>query len=142
MSLGSCSSREKHCCRSVQPSPNKPSRYANNLARSETGLTKGALSGIGFGADDGASLLNTFRGLQHESISQGEAHKALATDLEALVVDPFKDWADKHAERIEDAKRGIFDGRFRAYELTWVDVAKLQNQYHMKMRKADEAEDE
>ena len=100
------------------------------------------LTGIGFGADDGASLLNTFRGLQRESITQGEAHKALARDLEALVVEPFKDWADKHAGRIEGVKRGIFDGRLRAYELTWVDVVKLQEQYHMKTRKADEAEDE
>ena len=100
------------------------------------------LTDFGFGADDGASLLNTFRGLQRESITQGEAHKALAKDLEELVVEPFKDWADKHAGRIEDVKRGIFDGRLRAYELTWVDVAKLQEQYHTKTRRADEAEDE
>jgi hypothetical protein len=100
------------------------------------------LIGTGFDADDGASLLNTFHGLQRESIAQGEAHKALAKDLEELVVEPFKDWADKHARRVEDAKHGLLDGRLRVYEQTLVDVAKLQNQYHIKMRKADEAEDE
>lgn len=99
-------------------------------------------TGIGFGVDDGASLLNTFRGLQRESIAQGEAHKALAKDLEELVVEPFKDWADKHTGRVEDVKRGLLDGRLRMYEQTLVEVSKLQNQYHTKMRKADEAEDE
>lgn len=100
------------------------------------------LTGTGFSADDGASLLNTFRGLQGESIAQGEAHKALAKDLEELVAEPFKDWADKHAGRVEDVKRELLEGRLRVYEQALVDVAKLQNQYHMKMRKADEAEDE
>lgn len=105
-------------------------------------LTNVHSTGFGFSADDGASLLNTFRGLQRESIAQGEAHKALAKDLEGLVVEPFNDWADKHAGRVEAVKRGILDGRLRVYEQTLVEVAKLQNQYHMKMRKADEAEDE
>ena len=99
-------------------------------------------TGIGFSADDGASLLNTFRGLQRESIAQGEAHGALAKDLHDLVVEPFHDWADKHAGRVEGVKRGILDGRLRVYEQGLVEVAKLQNQYHTKMRKADEAEDE
>lgn len=105
-------------------------------------LTNVHSSGLGFTADDGASLLNTFRGLQRESIAQGEAHKALAKDLEGLVVDPFNDWAHKHAGRVEGVKHGILEGRLRVYEQTLVDVAKLQHQYHMKMRKADEAEDE
>jgi len=100
------------------------------------------LIGIGFEADDGASLLNTFRGLQRESIVQGEAHKALAKDLATLVVEPFKDWADKHAGRVEGAKRGLLDGRLSVYEQALVEVAKLQSQYHTKTRKADEAEDE
>lgn len=98
--------------------------------------------GIGFSADDGASLLNTFRGLQRESLAQGEAHKALARDLEELVIDPFSDWAYKHAGRVEGVKRAILDGRLTVYEQTLLDVAKLQGQYHNKMRKADEAEDE
>ncbi len=49
--------------------------------------------GIGFGADDGASLFMTFRGLQDESAAQGQAHKSIAKELETLVVDPFDEWA-------------------------------------------------
>ncbi len=50
-------------------------------------------TGTGFGADDGASLLMTFRGLQSESAAQGQTHKNIAKELETLVVDPFDDWA-------------------------------------------------
>lgn len=54
--------------------------------------------GTGFGADDGASLLMAFRGLQAESIAQGEAHKTVAKELHTLVADPFEGWA--HGYRV------------------------------------------
>ena len=47
----------------------------------------------GFDADDGVSLLMAFRGLQAESISQGQAHNSIAKELTALVADPFDHWA-------------------------------------------------
>lgn len=50
-------------------------------------------AGTGFGVDDGASLLMAFRGLQAESKAQGEAHKAIAKELNTLVADPFNEWA-------------------------------------------------
>jgi hypothetical protein len=50
-------------------------------------------TGAGFGSDDGASLLMAFRGLQAESATQGQAHKAIAGELDSLVADPFELWA-------------------------------------------------
>jgi hypothetical protein len=47
----------------------------------------------GFNADDGASLLMAFRGLQAESFNQGQAHNSIAKELTTLVVDPFDHWA-------------------------------------------------
>lgn len=47
----------------------------------------------GFNADDGASLLMTFRGLQAESVNQGQAHNSIAKELTTLVADPFDHWA-------------------------------------------------
>lgn len=47
----------------------------------------------GFDADDGASLLMSFRGLQAESVSQGQAHNSIAKELNTLVADPFDRWA-------------------------------------------------
>jgi hypothetical protein len=34
-----------------------------------------------------------FRGLQAESATQGQAHKAIAGELDSLVADPFELWA-------------------------------------------------
>jgi hypothetical protein len=48
---------------------------------------------MGFEADDGASLLMAFRGLQVESATQGQAHSNIAKELTTLVADPFQDWA-------------------------------------------------
>lgn len=37
-----------------------------------------------------------FRGLQAESAAQGEAHKAIAKELQTLVGEPFEEWAHGH----------------------------------------------
>src|SRR5215471_10568183 len=53
-------------------------------------------TGPGFGADDGASLLMAFRGLQAEAIEQGRVHKDIAQELLELVADPFDEWAQRY----------------------------------------------
>ena len=50
-------------------------------------------TGSGFSADDGASLLMAFRGLQAESASQAQIHMSISKELETLVADPFEQWA-------------------------------------------------
>ena len=49
--------------------------------------------GKGFNGDERASLLMAFRGLQAESVAQGNAHRAIAKELTDLVAGPFDDWA-------------------------------------------------
>jgi len=68
---------------------------ANDLTRIDTDLR----TATGFSADDGASLLMVFRGLQAESKEQGLAHAAVAKDLHTLVADPFEQWAQGHMVR-------------------------------------------
>ena len=41
-----------------------------------------------------------FRGLEAESRSQGEAHRAVAKELRDLVATPFAEWAEGHRVRI------------------------------------------
>ncbi|KAG6879243.1 hypothetical protein C0992_004236 [Termitomyces sp. T32_za158] len=55
------------------------------------------LKGTGFDADDGASLFTAFRGLQAESVIQGQAHRNIAKELDTLVADPFEQWAGGYA---------------------------------------------
>lgn len=73
-------------------------------------------TGSGFGADDGATLLVAFRGLQAESRKQGEAHRGIAQELDNLVANPFEEWANKHAARVVESKRTLIDGWLRMYE--------------------------
>lgn len=73
--------------------------------------------------DDGASLLVAFRGLQAESMKQGEAHLSIANELENLVADPFESWADRHAARIADSKALLLDGFLGTYEEAVSDVS-------------------
>lgn len=72
--------------------------------------------------DDGASLLVAFRGLQQESVKQGEAHLAIGNELDSLVADPFESWADQHGVRITESKTTLVDGYLKAYEDAVADV--------------------
>ncbi|KAF8074890.1 hypothetical protein FPV67DRAFT_1475342 [Lyophyllum atratum] len=110
------------------------------ISLTNPGLTGPA--GTGFGADDGASLLMAFRGLQAESAAQGQAHKSIANELDTLVADPFEDWARGYGERIKQNKATVIDNWLKSYEQAHGDVAKLKNQYSAKTRRADEAEDD
>jgi len=53
-------------------------------------------SGTAFDADDGATLLMAFRGLQVETAQQGGVHQAIARELHQLVADPFEKWAKSY----------------------------------------------
>jgi hypothetical protein len=79
-------------------------------------MTLNWTTGHGFGVDDGASLLMAFRGLQTESVVQGEVHRGIARDLEDLVLDPFIDWSAKHKDRIYDSRTVILDEWVKGYE--------------------------
>ncbi|KAF9266919.1 hypothetical protein L218DRAFT_1074764 [Marasmius fiardii PR-910] len=113
----------------------------NQLAAALSNLP-GGRPGVGFQADDGASLLMAFQGLQAESASQGRIHKAVAKELETLVADPFEEWADGYKSRLQQSKGVILDQWLKGYETAQADVAKLKQQYLTKTRKADEAEED
>ncbi|KIM44972.1 hypothetical protein M413DRAFT_17839 [Hebeloma cylindrosporum] len=98
--------------------------------------------GTGFNADDGASLLMAFRGLQQESVAQGQAHNNIAKELTTLVADPFDDWAQSYKDRLRQNKLTVIDNWLRSYEQAQGEVAKLKHQYLAKVRRADEAEDD
>ncbi|KAI0272568.1 hypothetical protein BC834DRAFT_857325 [Gloeopeniophorella convolvens] len=98
--------------------------------------------GTGFSADDGATLLMAFRGLQAETTQQGGVHQAIARELQRLVADPFEEWAKGHHAKLRASRTTIIDGYVRTYEHAQADVIKLKNTYLSKVRKADEAEDD
>ncbi|KAH7909071.1 hypothetical protein BJ138DRAFT_1156128 [Hygrophoropsis aurantiaca] len=98
--------------------------------------------GTGFHMDDGASLFMAFRGLQAEAVAQGQAHKDIANDLQALVADPFNEWAQGYKERLATSKTTAMNNWVRSYEDSQRETIKLKNSYLLKVRRADEAEDD
>ncbi|KAH7879027.1 uncharacterized protein C8R40DRAFT_1088515 [Lentinula edodes] len=106
----------------------------------KTALT--GTTGAGFAADDGASLLMAFRGLQIESTAQAKLHQNMAKELSSLVADPFAEWAKGYKDRIVQSKGVVLNQWLYNYEHHIGDVAKLKHQYLAKVRKADEAEDD
>ncbi|KAJ7890684.1 hypothetical protein B0H14DRAFT_3081767 [Mycena olivaceomarginata] len=103
-------------------------------ALSNPALTGAA--GAGFGSDDGASLLMAFRGLQAESATQGQAHKAIAGELDSLVADPFE------LNACTNPRAPSSTTTFAPTSKRNGEVAKLKHQYLAKTRRADEAEDD
>ncbi|KAG8916646.1 hypothetical protein FRC01_002944, partial [Tulasnella sp. 417] len=98
--------------------------------------------GIGFDKDDGASLLVVFRGLQSESVVQGEAHLTVANTLQNDVSEPFEAWAYQHSDRIRATKADLLEEWIVQYEGHVAEIAKFRESYVSKTRKADELEDD
>ncbi|KAJ3835952.1 hypothetical protein F5878DRAFT_566406 [Lentinula raphanica] len=114
------------------------SQLAESLYKTALHGTKG----MGFAADDGASLLMAFRGLQTESTAQASVHKNISKELDSLVADPFAEWAKGYKDRIMQSKGVVLNQWLYSYEHNLGEVAKLKHQYLAKVRKADEAEDD
>lgn len=83
-----------------------------------------------------------FRGLQAETVAQGESHRVIAKELTELVADPFDEWAAGHKvrvapfaayitrtlsqlyiqDRIYSSRNAVIDGWLKSYELAQGDV--------------------
>ena len=106
-------------------------------------LTKPFASDTGFSADDGATLLMAFRGIQAETAQQGDVHKSIARELQHLVADPFEEWAKSYhvrhghfrtficpsthrlpQERLLASRSTIIDGHIKNYERAQAEVRK------------------
>lgn len=94
LSLGSRQHRSAPCQQSHQSNSHRPTRCVSVSYLYTTPLTLSL--GTGFSADDGVSLLMAFRGLQAESIAQGQAHRSISKELTTLVADPFDEWAQDY----------------------------------------------
>jgi len=62
----------------------------------------------GFKADDGATLLMAFRGIQAETTKQGGVHKSIARELHHLVADPFESWSKGYHVRLSLSSFTLF----------------------------------
>jgi hypothetical protein len=87
-----------------------------------------------------------FRGLQEESKAQGRVHIDISKDLQALVADPFNDWAKGYKvdtqgsyfsflilihlqERLSSSKATVISNWLRAYEGSQKEVCPSHGQH-------------
>ncbi|KAN0102514.1 hypothetical protein V8E52_011358 [Russula decolorans] len=113
-----------------------------NISAALATTVTATVSDTGFSADDGATLLMAFRGIQAETAQQGDVHKSIARELQDLVADPFEEWAQSYHERLLASRSTVVDGYIKNYERAQAEVLKLKNTYLSKVRKADEIEDD
>ncbi|WFD30959.1 Rho-GTPase-activating protein 8 [Malassezia sp. CBS 17886] len=83
-----------------------------------------------------------FRALTHEVVSnEAEKHFHAAKAIEATILDPFTEWADAHAARIQQSWDAV-DDALCTVERQGGEVGRLRATYEAKCRVADEAEDD
>ncbi|ORY34969.1 hypothetical protein BCR39DRAFT_515848 [Naematelia encephala] len=91
-----------------------------------------------------SSLQHTLLSLRGASSARGEAHRALALELEQRVLAGFLNWKARHAERIKGVKDEMLSktGVVAVWEKDVQRLSTLRQTYVVKSRHADESEDD
>ncbi|WVR08274.1 hypothetical protein IAU60_005321 [Kwoniella sp. DSM 27419] len=95
-------------------------------------------------SDRSSSLQHTLLSLRGASSARGEAHKALALELEQRVLGGFRSWKERHEVRVKEARGDMLrkGGSVGLYEKEVQKLSGLKNTYQTKSRSADDSEDD
>ncbi|CAK9784874.1 hypothetical protein CC85DRAFT_257483 [Cutaneotrichosporon oleaginosum] len=91
-----------------------------------------------------SSLQHTLLSLRGASMGRGEAHRALAMELQEHILVPFNGWKARHEDRVETARDDMLGkgGLVASWEKEVNKLMSLRQAYTNKMRLADESEDD
>ncbi|WVQ79532.1 hypothetical protein IAT38_001631 [Cryptococcus sp. DSM 104549] len=94
--------------------------------------------------ESSSSLQHTLLSLRGASSARGEAHRALALELEQRVLEGWKAWVERHAVRVKEAKSDMLgkSGVVNAWEKDVQKLGSLKQTYLAKSRAADDSEDD
>ncbi|WVQ75205.1 hypothetical protein IAR50_004816 [Cryptococcus sp. DSM 104548] len=95
-------------------------------------------------SDTVTSLSHSLLSLKGASVGRGEAHLALAQELEERVLLAWKGWVERHGVRIKEAKGDMLgkSGIIAAWEKDVNKLEALKKAYLTKTRAADDSEDD
>ncbi|OCF37050.1 GTPase activating protein [Kwoniella heveanensis BCC8398] len=95
-------------------------------------------------AESSSSLQHTLLSLKGASSARGEAHKALANELEQRVLSGFRAWKERHEVRIKEARGDVLGkgGVVGLWEKEVQKLSGLKQTYQNKSRAADDSEDD
>jgi len=71
----------------------------------------------------------------------GKAHRKVAENIRALVLNPFSMWCEDHAERVNNSHEELLD-LIKAYDRQHEQVKKLRSHYFNKCRLVEDMEEE
>ncbi|KAK8849456.1 hypothetical protein IAR55_004789 [Kwoniella newhampshirensis] len=94
--------------------------------------------------ESSSSLQHTLLSLRGASSARGEAHRALALELEQRVLAGFKAWSERHEVRIKEARGDMLNkaGVVGSWEKDVHKLGGLRQTYLTKSRAADDSEDD
>nr|XP_018260514.1 GTPase activating protein [Kwoniella dejecticola CBS 10117]OBR82672.1 GTPase activating protein [Kwoniella dejecticola CBS 10117] len=94
--------------------------------------------------ESSSSLQHTLLSLRGASSARGEAHRALAQELEQRVLAGFKSWKERHEVRVKEARTDMLGkgGVVGFWEKENGKLANLHQTYVNKTRAADDSEDD
>ncbi|WWD20080.1 hypothetical protein CI109_104554 [Kwoniella shandongensis] len=94
--------------------------------------------------ESSSSLQHTLLSLRGASSARGEAHRALALELEQRVLTGFRAWAERHEVRVKEARGDLLSksGVVGVWEKDVQKLNGLRQTYLTKSRAADDSEDD
>ncbi len=95
----------------------------------------------GFNMDDGATVKKAYDGVRAEMDEAAKDHKKIANSIRELVVNPFKRWADAHANRTQSSQDDL-QMRIKHHDKQADVVRKLRSNYFNKCRLVEDIEEE
>ncbi|KAF8544770.1 hypothetical protein BDD12DRAFT_439126 [Trichophaea hybrida] len=95
----------------------------------------------GFNRDDGATARQAFEAWRNETEEAGKAHRKVAANIRALVLDPFSNWCEDHADRVNNSHEELLE-LVKDYDRQHEQVKKLRSHYFNKCRLVEDMEEE
>ncbi|KAK6908958.1 hypothetical protein I203_102965 [Kwoniella mangroviensis CBS 8507] len=94
--------------------------------------------------ESSSSLQHTLLSLRGASSARGEAHRALAQELEQRVLSGFRNWKERHEVRVKEARTDMLGkgGVVGVWEKENGKLGQLHQTYVNKSRAADDSEDD
>ncbi|ODQ79614.1 hypothetical protein BABINDRAFT_161997 [Babjeviella inositovora NRRL Y-12698] len=87
----------------------------------------------GFGRDDGASVKQSFLGIQAEIGHEGAYHQQVSENINVMILEPFGRWCDDHKKRVAYSEEVVQDA-VRSFLRTRAEVDRLEKKYFNKCR--------
>ena len=86
-------------------------------------------------------LAQAFEGMRAEMLEASKNHRKIASNIRELVVNPFSQWCEAHAARVQGSQDEL-QARIKLHDKQADAVRKFRSQYYNKCRQVEDLEEE